>query len=359
MGWMGRCGGRGRIQVALGLGLLVLVASACRAIFTPTPGAPTETAPPTLTATPTPVPATLALTDTPAQPTATAPPTLTATPTPVPPTLAQPTATLASTRTPVPPTDTPPPSPTPTAQAVIHYFRARASDGTLVTLADPGETIILEWSWSGGTEATIYHLFGGQLSTPWWAVGPSGTQEYTISSQARNYDRFVLFVGDAAGVLAEKTLEIPLSCPDEWFFSPTPDVCPAGPAIVTDGAEQRFQHGVMLWNRAEDRIYVLFDDGGIPDWQAYEDRFEEGDPESDPTIEPPPGLYQPIRGFGLVWREQPGVRDRLGWAVAPETGYETAIQRTSYIKYNDTYIRALDGGVWRLGPEGSEWEHIP
>jgi hypothetical protein len=83
------------------------------------------------------------------------------------------------------------------------------------------------------------------------------------------------------------------------------------------------------------------------------------DPESDPSIEPPPGRYQPIRGFGMVWREQPGVRDRLGWAVEPETGYETAIQRTSYVRYNHTYIRARDGGVWRLGPERSEWEHLP
>jgi hypothetical protein len=241
----------------------------------------------------------------------------------------------------------------PTSEAVINFFRAD------VEVADPGDTITLEWNWSGGTEATIYHLFGGQLSEPWWTVGPSGTQEYTISSLARNYDRFVLFVNDAEGVLAQETLEIELRCPDEWFFSPAPDVCPAGPALVTDGAEQRFQRGVMLWNRAEDRIYVLFEDGGIPAWQAYEDEFEEGDLESDPDIEPPPGLYQPIRGFGLVWREQPGVRDRLGWAVDTETGYETAIQRTSYVKYNHTYIRALDGGVWRLGPEQSEWEYIP
>jgi hypothetical protein len=28
-------------------------------------------------------------------------------------------------------------------------------------------------------------------------------------------------------------------------------------------------------------------------------------------------------------------------------------------KYNVTYVNALDGGVWELGPEGSEWFHIP
>jgi hypothetical protein len=78
---------------------------------------------------------------------------------------------------------------------------------------------------------------------------------------------------------------------------------------------------------------------------------------SDPDIDPPPRLYQPVRGFGLLWREEPGVRERLGWAVDREEGYQTALQRTSH-RYWDLYIRALDGGVWKLGPNGSSWEHI-
>jgi hypothetical protein len=89
------------------------------------------------------------------------------------------------------------------------------------------------------------------------------------------------------------------------------------------------------------------------------DVWDESKPESDPGIVPPVGLYQPVRGFGLVWREEPGVRDRLGWAVDREVGYPTAIQRTSRYKYNATYVKALDGGVWELGPEGSKWRHIP
>ena len=75
---------------------------------------------------------------------------------------------------------------------------------------------------------------------------------------------------------------------------------------------------------------------------------------------PPAGLYQPVRGFGLVWREETGVRDRLGWALGEEAGYPTAIQHTSSRpKYNVTYVKAPDGGVWELGPELSKWRHIP
>jgi hypothetical protein len=60
-----------------------------------------------------------------------------------------------------------------------------------------------------------------------------------------------------------------------------------------------------------------------------------------------------------VWREEPGVRDRLGWAVDTEAGFTTSVQRTSRPKYNDIYIRALDGRVWRLWPESSDWSKIP
>jgi hypothetical protein len=65
-----------------------------------------------------------------------------------------------------------------------------------------------------------------------------------------------------------------------------------------------------------------------------------------------------VRGFGLLWREEPGIRERLGWAVDEERAYRTAIQGTSHARYSDLYIRALDDGVWKLGPNGSSWEQI-
>jgi hypothetical protein len=45
----------------------------------------------------------------------------------------------------------------------------------------------------------------------------------------------------------------------------------------------------------------------------------DGTPE--PSITAPSGLHVPVRGFGKVWREGTGakVRERLGWATAPET----------------------------------------
>ncbi len=183
--------------------------------------------------------------------------------------------------------------------------------------------------------------------------------DYAIPAESRNWEGFVLFVLDEADQVAQATLQVNLRCPDTWFFSPAPVECPSSPPILTDGAEQHFEHGLMLWNNVESLIYVLFDDGLQPAWKPLMDRWNEGELESDPSIVPPAGLYQPVRGFGLVWREETGVRDRLGWAVDQEVGYPTAIQRTSRPKYNVTYVKALDGEVWELGPEGSKWRHIP
>lgn len=112
----------------------------------------------------------------------------------------------------------------------------------------------------------------------------------------------------------------------------------------------------MVWVQAMDAIVVLFADGRSPHWRIFTDNWQEGDPVNDPLLTPPAGLYQPVRGFGLVWREEIGVRERLGWALSPEMAFDTAVQRDSPPKYPTTYLAAPDGGVWVLLPEGSGWE---
>jgi hypothetical protein len=71
-------------------------------------------------------------------------------------------------------------------------------------------------------------------------------------------------------------------------------------------------------------------------------------------------MFQPVRGFGMVWRSEgpgasPDVRDRLGWALQPEFGYEAAYQCDSATKYLTCYLRGPDGEIYRLEPEGSGW----
>lgn len=103
---------------------------------------------------------------------------------------------------------------------------------------------------------------------------------------------------------------------------PTP--APAGfPTPVTaqvQGAEQVFEHGRMFWIRHLRQVWVMAagPDENSGDWFCFNDLFQEGDPETDPSLVPPEGLYQPKRGFGLIWREKEGIRERLGWALTPE-----------------------------------------
>jgi hypothetical protein len=79
----------------------------------------------------------------------------------------------------------------------------------------------------------------------------------------------------------------------------------------------------MLWRQDVNLIYGL---GPNAPWFFTGDTWRAGDLSEDPVIIPPDGLRQPVRGFGKVWRERPGVREALGWATAEETGFTAIIQ---------------------------------
>lgn len=236
----------------------------------------------------------------------------------------------------------------------IHSF------GTNAEIADPGEIITLTWSSSGGVSAILYKLtYSGQLPARGLEVAPSGSITYTIPIEDRNWVNLMLYVEDDAQRHAMATTTVRLHCPSPWFLAPQPeDICPTEP-LVSRAAEQHFEAGTMIWVEAEDAIYVLYEsESVVTPWNLFEDLWDEGLPDHDPHLVPPTGLQQPVRGFGLVWREQPGVREQLGWATDGEQGFTTVMQRTTRYKYNAWYILALDGGVWYLGPERSSWRKL-
>jgi hypothetical protein len=121
-------------------------------------------------------------------------------------------------------------------------------------------------------------------------------------------------------------------------------------ASPINAAHQRFVRGAMVWRGDTRTIYVIGRDGR---WQAYADTFVEGEAESDPSLTPPDGLLQPVRGFGKLWRTHPEVQRQLGWALAKESGYGGYVQefeRGLLISGGDrTYalIGEGQGEVWR------------
>lgn len=133
--------------------------------------------------------------------------------------------------------------------------------------------------------------------------------------------------------------------------------------MIISGTQQRFEHGRMFWLESEKMIVVLYDESPNSTLFRFEDTWAEGQPESDPTLVAPPGLYQPVRGFGKVWREGFEVRQRLGWALTREQGYEARFQSASNESIGGTfYLSTLDGQVLKL--QGYDvgsgvWELLP
>jgi hypothetical protein len=125
--------------------------------------------------------------------------------------------------------------------------------------------------------------------------------------------------------------------------------CPLAAPQFVFMARQPFQHGQMIWRSDEQIIYVLHEDGT---WQAFADTFQEGMPESDPAVTPPENLFQPIRGFGKVWREQLGGPEAaIGWASEPEKGVNGNVQAWQNgvvvsFGFADRFV-LLNDGTWQ------------
>jgi hypothetical protein len=118
---------------------------------------------------------------------------------------------------------------------------------------------------------------------------------------------------DPAATLAPTTASGPTALPPNY---PTPVVA------QVQIAEQLFEHGRMFWVEPVQQIWVLKITGeGQGTWSSYADTFVEGEAETDPSLVPPDGRYQPERGFGKLWREAGDLRQELGWGITPEFGY--------------------------------------
>jgi hypothetical protein len=340
----------------------VLMCAGCVAAATPTaipPTAPliTSTVPATITPAPSATPLTIIT------PTATGGPTAAGSPTAAEttPAAGQPTATEAS-ATPGGQATTPATAQTPSGTGtpgpitIMHFTSSPAE-------IQPGQPVTLSWQVSAADDVTIHRLdVRGRLGE-WYNVPVSGTLTLDTSPALRESVEFLLFAA-AGGAQANARASTRILCPDTWFFNSPPASCPAGPAETTVMQAQHFQRGMMIWTLAGDRIYALYADGGTNAWQIFPNGWFAGMPETDPSIEPPPGLFQPVRGFGVAWREgygppSPAPRDRLGWATVEEFGVPNARVQCEYAVYPRCWLSGPGGAVLVLEPEGSAWRTWP
>lgn len=145
-------------------------------------------------------------------------------------------------------------------------------------------------------------------------------------------------------------------CQTTWFFVQfVPPTCPVGAASSGLGSILNFERGIMVWSQQQDSIYVFYNDPGFPRWQVFGDAYSDGMPDSDPSFDQnrPPNVWQPRRGFGLIWRQDQTLRDRIGWAL-----------RDSEAAYNQTIQASIDGVIYiglpssqviGMSPSGNNW----
>jgi hypothetical protein len=115
---------------------------------------------------------------------------------------------------------------------------------------------------------------------------------------------------------------------------------------------QQFEHGFMTWRSDSGAIWVFFENGHVISFplQMYGGLSDEAR-YTGVTI--PPGLGLPVNGFKRVYDNFPDVRQRLGWAIGGEQGYQMALSVPSYgsgpftVSLPDGQLRAITSdGLW-------------
>jgi hypothetical protein len=105
--------------------------------------------------------------------------------------------------------------------------------------------------------------------------------------------------------------------------------CPTANSSITWAAWEPFERGQMIWRQDVDSVYALAQTTSNPiggTWQAILETWDGSNPEGV-GMSPPPGLYEPKRGFGWVWRTfLNGPTGPFGWATDEEKGFCAKVQ---------------------------------
>ena len=250
--------------------------------------------------------------------------------------------------------------PTPTAAPQVLSFTANPT-----ITQNLGDVVHLAWQ-ANGQRVELCPLIGTG-PTNCQDVPLVGEQDVVIDELALTYVGFALrvYAGEATAL---KTVELHPQCRNlrTWFFADPPLRCPVAEALTSYAASQHFERGLMVWVEETDEFYVFYDE---PDEQGFQVvqrtvglELKPGASEDNRIGEdPPPGLYEPVSGFGLVWRgevEWPYadvVRERLGWATVPESGYDTAYQCSTpaYPRLWNCFLLGPGGEVLHLRPDST------
>jgi hypothetical protein len=129
-----------------------------------------------------------------------------------------------------------------------------------------------------------------------------------------------------------------------------------GEDSTTDGAQQFFARGQMLWRKDIREIYVLAQDGTL---QRFSDTWEE----SKNIYSCPEAAQQtpaPVRGFGKVWCLQlGGSYADIGWATTDEQPYSVHWQAFEHGVMGQGFDGSLAGYIYVLYEDDDSWQLYP
>ncbi|HLV37357.1 MAG TPA: hypothetical protein VKY59_19720 [Spirillospora sp.] len=206
----------------------------------------------------------------------------------------------------------------------------------------------ITFTWEAqGAKAYFYACPGdpnSECRRPPLAMNVPLTGEITISNfRYAGLKRFRLEVRGAGDTVTED-ITIEVTCSQRWLGPVTGfSACPQSPPLAVFAAWQPFEGGIMLWFSDTREIWVMTNaDHRV---QVFPDTFVEGEP--DPLITAPEDRYTPVRGFGRVWAALGGEDSPLGWALAEETGFDSARQPVGSRSYT-TFIQGPGDTVYAV-----------
>lgn len=267
---------------------------------------------------------------------------------------------------------TPIAEPPQSGDGAIQLFEA-ASEYTIV---DPGAAVTLSWAFEGEYGTICERITPRPLSdTCYQDLPSSGSLEVTVPAEARGAIGYFLYV-QANEVVEDAMVILSLSaergCEYAWFFGNAEYAhkplleCPSSEPVEIRPQAQLFEKGLML--RLEDAtlgedawlIALLPQEGGFYSlgFEPVVDSWTPGMPETDAALSPPEGLFQPSRGFGMLWRGEIEHRPMgesqtldgegvLGWATGNVLEYDAAYQclESTHGRARSCFIGGPDGNV--------------
>lgn len=198
----------------------------------------------------------------------------------------------------------------------IESFTARPNP------VERGGTITFSWNVANAAEVRITRINPQGILTMDEALNEalpaSGTISVPVPDGYSTSIAYLIGATDANGVsIGGDVLEVKLVCPFAQFIAPS---CPLLQKSI-NAAYQTFQNGAMAWREDSREILVMYADQS---YEVFQDTWTPG--ETIVTDAPPDGLIAPARSFGKVWANNPGVRNKLGWATAPEASYRMTLE---------------------------------